>query len=173
MFKKSILTLSFVALTAPFAGMAVAGPGADQLAALLRVPAGAYTVSQMIQLQDARREGDKAAEAFILSQGKGTVTRSDKSDGAAISAGAEQFARSLGVAPGVYSLNELIDLQDAVKENDRQAIAFILGGREGADTTGDIGVVTPGKAQLAAALGLDPAEHTTAELVSMYLDSIS
>lgn len=173
MFKKSILALSLVAMTAPFASVAMAGQGADQLAAQLGVPAGAYTVAQMIQLQDARRDGDKAAEAFILSQGNDGVSRSDKSGVASGSAGAEQLARLVGVAPGAYSVNEMIRLQDAIRENDRQTIAFILGGSNGGNTGSDIGVVTPGKTQLAASLGLDPAAHTTADLVARYLDSIS
>ena len=173
MFKKSILALSLVALTAPFAGVAMAGQGADQLAAQLGVPAGAYSVAQMIQLQDARRDGDKAAEAFILSQGNDGVSRSDKSGDAATSKGAEQLARLVGVTPGAYSVNEMIRLQDAINEGDRQAIAFILGGSNGGNTGNDIGIVTPAKAQLAASLGLDPAAHTTADLVARYLDSIS
>ncbi|MFM7336139.1 MAG: hypothetical protein ACKO2N_21610 [Tabrizicola sp.] len=173
MFKKSILALTVVALTAPLAGMAVAGQGAEQLAKQVGVPPGAYSVAQMIQLQDARRDGDKAAEAFILSQGNDGVSRSDKSGDAVPSKGAEQLARLVGVTPGTYSVNEMIRLQDAINEGDRQAIAFILGGSNGGNTGNDIGIVTPAKAQMAASLGLDPAAHTTADLVARYLDSIS
>jgi hypothetical protein len=173
MFKKSILALSLVALTAPFAGVAMAGQGADQLAKQLGVPAGAYSVAQMIQLQDARRDGDKAAEAFILSQGNDGVSRSDKSGVAFASTGAEQLARLVGVTPGAYSVNEMIRLQDAINEGDSHTIAFILGGSNSGTTGNDIGTVTPAKAQLAASLGLDPAAHTTADLVARYLDSIS
>jgi hypothetical protein len=173
MFKKSILALTVVALTAPLAGVAMAGQGADQLAKILGVPVGQYTVAQMIQLQDARREGDKSAEAFILSQGESVVSRSDKSEPAVVSQGAAQLARLLGVAPGAYSVAELIQLQTAISENDRQTIAFILGGGTPGDTTGDVSVVTPGKAQLAAGLGLDPAAYSTAELVALYLDTLS
>lgn len=172
MFKKSILALTVVALTAPFAGVAMAGQGADQLAKQVGVPAGAYTVAQMIQLQVARREGDKAAEAFILSKGKDAVSLSTMS-GDATSKGAEQLARLVGVTPGAYSVNEMIRLKDAINEGDRQAIAFILGGSNGGITGSDIGTVTPAKTQLAASLGLDPATHTTADLVARYLDSIS
>lgn len=175
MFKTSILALSLVALTAPFAGVAMAGEtaGAVQLARITGVPVGEYTVAQMIQLQDARRDGDKAAEAFILSQGKSAVSRSDKSDAAPVTAGAAQLARLVGVTPGAFSMSDLVRLQTAISEGDRQTIAFILGGSTSRDTVNDIGVVTPGKAQLAASLGLDPAAHTTAELAALYLDSIS
>ena len=170
---KSILALTLVALTAPIAGTAFAGQGADQLAKLVGVPAGAYTVAQMIQLQDAQREGDKAAEAFILGQGNDGISRSTMSVDGVGSSGAEQLARLVGVTPGAYSTSEMIRLQEAINENDRAAIAFILGGSDGGNTGSDIGIVTPGKAQLAASLGLDPAAHTTAELVARYLDSIS
>lgn len=173
MYTKSILALTLVALTTPIAGTAFAGQGADQLAKLAGVPAGAYTVAQMIQLQDARRDGDKAAEAFILGQGNDGVSRSTMSVEGVGGAGAEQLARLVGVAPGAYSVNEMIRLQDAIKENDRATVAFILNGSNSGSTGDDIGIVTPGKAQLAASLGLDPAAHTTAELVALYLDSIS
>lgn len=173
MFKKSILALTVVALTAPLAGTAMAGQGADQLAKQLGVPAGAYSIAQMIQLKEARREGDKSAEAFILSQGGDAVSRSDKSEPAAVSPGAEQLARLVGVAPGAYSVNEMIRLQDAINKGDRETIAFILGGSNGGNTGSDIGVVNPAKAQLAASLGLDPAAHTTADLAARYLDSLS
>jgi hypothetical protein len=173
MFKKSILALTVVALTAPFAGVAMAGQGADQLSKQVGVPAGAYTVAQMIQLQYARRDGDKAAEAFILSQSGDAVSRSDKSGVGSASAGAEQLARQVGVTPGAYSVNEMIRLQDAIRENDSKTVAFILGGSNGGNTRNDIGIVTPAKVQLAASLGLDPAAHTTADLVARYLDSIS
>jgi len=173
MLKNSILALTVVALTAPFAGVAMAGDGPNQLAKLAGVPAGKYTVAQLIQLQEARREGDKTTETFILSQGRDSVSRSDKSDASPVSAGAVQLARLAGVTPGVYSANELIRLQAAISEGDRQTIDFILSGSDGGNTGNDIGVVTPGKAQLAASLGLDPAEHTTAELAALYLESIS
>lgn len=173
MFKKSILALTVVALTAPLAGTAIAGPGADQLAQQVGVPAGAYTVAQMIQLKEARRDGDTSAEAFILSQGRDAVSRSDLSGVGSASAGADQLARLVGVTPGAYSVNEMIRLQDAINEGDRQTIAFILGGSNGGNTGNDIGVVTPAKAQLAASLGLDPAAHSTADLVARYLDSVS
>lgn len=170
MFKKSIFVLSVVALTAPFAGTAMAGSGAAQMAAALGVPAGAYSTIQLIQLQDARRQGDAFTAAFILGQSKASVSRSTMSG---VTQGAEQLARLVGVAPGAYSANDLIRLQTAISENDSQAIAFILGGSDTGNTTNDIGSVTPGKAQIAAALGLDPAAHTTADLVARYLDSVS
>lgn len=173
MYTKSILALTLVALTTPIAGTAFAGQGADQLAKLAGVPAGAYTVAQMIQLQEARREGDRVAEAFILGQGNDGVSRSTMSVDSVGSDGAEQLARLVGVTPGAYSVSEMIRLQEAINENDRAAVAFILGGSDGGDTASDIGIVTPGKAQLAASLGLYPAAHTTAELVALYLDSVS
>lgn len=173
MSKKSIIALTLFALTAPFAGTAMAGEGANQLAAQLGVPAGDYTLAQMIQLEEARRDNNKTAEAFILAQGKVSVSRSDMSGDVVFSGGAEQLARLVGVTPGAYSVSEMIRLQAAIGENDARTIAFILGGSNGGNTGNDIGEVTPGKAQLAASLGLDPADYTTAELAAKYLDSIS
>jgi len=173
MYTKSIFALTLIALTTPIAGTAFAGQGADQLAKLAGVPVGVYTVAQLIQLQDARREGDKVAEAFILGQGNDGVSRSTMSVDNVGGAGAEQLARLVDVAPGAYSVNEMIRLRDAINENDRAGVDYILNGSDSGNTGNDIGVVTPGKAQLAASLGLDPAAHTTAELVALYLDSLS
>ena len=84
--------------------------------------------------------------------------------------GTDQLAKQMGVDAGAYTLNELVQLQDAYNDNDTSRIAFILGGSHGGNTNSDVGVVTPAKAQIAAVLNVDPAAYTTLKLVQMVND---
>jgi hypothetical protein len=83
---------------------------------------------------------------------------------AGVSAGAAQMALALGVEPGRFTTNELLDIQDAKHENDQFRLNAILSGAN--RPTGDRGV-TAGKAQLAALIGVNPADYTLAQLTAM------
>ena len=170
MFKKSVLAITLIAFAAPLVATAsFAGPGSDQLAAQAGVEPGRYSDAQLAELLNARTRNDTTTVAFILAQGNGVQSRNDISGIGAPSAGAAQWAATLGVAPGAYSDNELVRLQNAIEAKDTQTIAFILGGSRDNGASSDLGQVTPGKAQLAATLGLDPADHTSMDLAAMYL----
>ncbi len=166
------LTLGIAALaTALTAGVVSAqtvNPGVAQLAASVGVSATAFTPSQLIQLEQAQRENDALAIDFILGQANGSVTRSDK--GVSLSAGDEQLSRIAGVEPGLYSTSELIRLIDAQRDNDGEQVKFITSGtsRQSEDSAS---VVSPGKAQLAALLGLNPGAYTLAELTALSADA--
>ena len=54
----------------------------------------------------------------------------------------------------------------ARQENDRDRVAYVLSGANRA-TPAAADVVTPGEAQLAGALGLDPAQYTLAQLTAL------
>lgn len=83
------------------------GVGWRSLAQSLGVEPGRYSPSQLILLEAAISDGDQARIAFIMSDGfsNGTAERPQ------VSSGAEQLARSLGVEPGLYSLNQLAQLK--------------------------------------------------------------
>ena len=83
-------------------------------------------------------------------------------------AGKDQFAAALGVDGGLYSMSELIRLDEAISENDQTAIRWIESGGLKASAPEDPARVTPAEAQLAASLHLDPAEYTAAELGALY-----
>ncbi len=131
-----------------------AGPGDAQLAASAGVAPGIYTNAQLVQIIEARRDGDKTQLAFVLSQANAVATRAD------FTADVPSFA-----SDGLTQI-ELIQLQDARREGDRALENFILSGanRESAPPPN---VVTPGKAQMAALLGVDPADYTLQQLVAM------
>lgn len=98
----------------------------------------------------------------------------------------DQLARSLGVAPGLYSTAELSLLRQAREENDafleRRILAgagdaqvgFLsdhsLGAEAPAAAAGATGATGAGHDQLAASLGVDGGAYSTAELAAMFLD---
>lgn len=162
-----VLMISTAALVLT-AGIAAANSGIDQLAASAGVSPEGFTQAQLIQLVDAQRANDDARINFILSQaGQGGVSRSDMGEGT-VSQDA-QLAALAGVAPGLYTTNELQRLVAAQRANDDALVNFILTGqnRNGGNSAS---AVTPGQAQLAARLGVDASDYTLTELTQLYND---
>lgn len=94
-----------------------------------------------------------AALALALTAGIASAT--------VASPGQSQIASYLGVDAGAYSNAELAALLAARHDGDQSTYAFLLahGNRSASET------VNIGKAQLAAQVGLDPAQYTSAELI--------
>lgn len=81
------------------------------------------------------------------------------------SAGQQQLANLLQVNGAEFSSAELIAIQDARRDGNRNnETYFLTHENRHADMVGD---VSQGKAQIAAQLGVDPAEYTLAELVNV------
>lgn len=81
-----------------------------------------------------------------------------------------QLAASLGVEPGAYTTAELIQLSNAMSDDNAIAIRHIL--QDGPETVSTQNrSANGGNAQLAAYLGVNPADYTTAELAAMYIDA--
>ena len=129
-------------------------PADAQLAASAGVEPGVYTTAQMIQIIEARHEGDAAQLAFLLGQSGPAATRTNFT------------AVMTSVGSEGLSFAEQIQLQEARHENDRATEAFILSGTNHRSAL-PASAVTPGEAQLAAIVGADPADYTLAELVAM------
>lgn len=79
--------------------------GAAQLALSAGVEPGQFSVPELVQLIEAKRDNDTATVNFILS-GKNRVQESN-----GVSPGKAQLAALVGVDPAEYSLAELIALQ--------------------------------------------------------------
>lgn len=158
---KSILTPALIALTLAGSGAAfAASPSADaQLAASAGVAAGQYTPAELQAIIDARRDNDTSALNYYLSGSNRTAPAQTDAAG--------QLANLAGVAPGTYSASELALIIEARKDNDAEQAAFILSGKNRA-ASAEASAVTPGEAQIAASLGLDPAQYTLAELTRLW-----
>lgn len=149
------LTTTIALVLAAGAASAQSVSSADiQLAASAGVQPGLYSQAQLIQLVEARRDNDAAAVKFILGQAGTAATRADFG------------AVSPVTTTGGLTAIEQVQLNDAIRDNDRATVNYILSG-ENRKPAESASTVTPGKAQLAALVGVDPAKYTLAQLVAM------
>ncbi|WP_108484458.1 hypothetical protein [Oceaniglobus ichthyenteri] len=148
---------TFIAAIAVAAASAVALPavaqnvnaGTAQLSRTLGVEPGTLSLAQLVQLDQARREGGVAGNF--------------KAEQILKSAGQERFSTS-STSPD--ATGRAILLERAIHEGDDFLIAQLSKDVVN-NTASDRGSVSPGKAQLAALLGVNPVDYTTAELVVM------
>lgn len=156
------LTASALILAALTGAASAASPqpglnaGDVQLALSAGVEPGKYSRAELINIIAARENGETTRLNFFLSGANRTTEVP----------GNAQLAAAAGVTDGNYSANELQRLIIAQEEGDTTEVRFILSGdnrREGNPAE----VVTPGEAQLAAAIGVDPAQYTLAELIAL------
>lgn len=154
---KSIITPALIALS--LAGAASAGQVSTdaQLAGAAGVAAGQFTSAELQSIIDARRDNDQTALNYYLSGANRSETKGDSSG---------QLAKLVGVTPGAFSASELQMILNAQRNNDPEQAAYVISGtnRKAGDT---VGTVTAGKAQIAAGLGLNPADYTLAQLAAL------
>lgn len=162
-------------ITAALATAMLAAPAtADQLARAVGVEPGVYSTAELSLIRKAQEENDDLLYRTIVERAetRGAEVLSTQSIGASAGAGAgqAQLAPSLGVEPGAHSFAELARLKTAAVENDHQRIALVTEGSSEALSTQSVGTST-GKAQLARSLGVDPGDHSAAQLVRMHIDA--
>lgn len=83
----------------------------------------------------------------------------------ASAAAADQRAENLGVTPGQFTTNELVQLQAALDSDDRKSVAYILAG--GDDAVAKPSGISAGAAQLAATLDVAPGRFSFSELTEL------
>lgn len=169
MFKTAIVSALALAATAgAAAAMDAPSQGAAMLARINGVAPGAYEVSDLVRLGEARRSVDEGhVVRHILDRGRTGIAGRAATAGAG--AEAAQLARSVGEAPGRLGIDELAALDAAQSEANADHVArFISGGGLRADT-GDSRGSGAARAQIAAALNLDAADFTLAQLVRLDL----
>ncbi|MBC2837468.1 hypothetical protein [Paragemmobacter straminiformis] len=132
--------------------------GDAQLALTAGVQPGEYSRAELINILDAQRENDATRLNFYLSGANRTTNAADP-------AAVAQIAASAGVQGGDYSVAELQRLIDARSEGDAATVDFIVNRAGKAANAAE--VVTPGEAQLAAVIGVDPAQYTLAQLIAL------
>ena len=159
------LTLSALVLAAISGTALAASPQAGlnagdvQLALSAGVEPGRYSRAELIAILDAKRDNEPAKAEYYLSGANRAAITGD-------AAGWAQLAASLGVEPGRFTPAELLRLKEAYSDNDQEEVAFILSG-DNRRAANPAEAVTPGEAQLAASIGVDPAQYTLAELVAL------
>lgn len=131
--------------------------GDVQLALSAGVEPGRYSRVELINIIEAREQGETTRLNYFLSGANRASTAS---------VGNDQLAAAAGVEPGRFTTNELHRLITAQDEGDRAEVQFILSGANRVEAN-PAEVVTPGEAQLAARIGVDPAEYTLSELVAL------
>lgn len=158
-FVTSALILAAVS-GAALASSALPGVNAGdvQLARLAGVEPGRYSRVELISIIEAKRDNEDLTAQYFLSGANRTSAASNDS------AGAVQLARIAGVEPGQFSVSELIQLIEAKRENDPAAVNYIL---SGANRQGESDGISPGKAQLAALAGVNPADYSLSELIAL------
>lgn len=156
---KPILTSALVSLA--LAGTAfAASPSLDpQLAGSAGVAPGEYSAAELQNIIDAKRANDTAQANFFIS---GTNRSSANASQSTANA---QLALTAGVEPGRYTQAELVQIIDAKRENDTIRLNFYLSGANRAEASSGI---NGGKAQLAAGLGVNPADYSLSELAAMH-----
>ena len=157
----SALTLA-AALSVGAASAQSINPGVAQIAALIGVSANDYSLSQLIEIQDAIDAGDQEKADFLLANKRGA---SLSSSGVSVSAGAEHLAKLVGVAPGSYSIGDLALLADIKDGNSDVDAGFVLSRADRGAS--DLSVNSAGKLQLAASLGVNANDYTLSQLVAM------
>lgn len=160
--KTSILALAAAAVTAP----AFADPAS--LARSVGVEPGIYSVDQLVQLKGLD-DGDIATRNFILDNPAGTGADVSSKSMIGGSAGAGQLAASVGVAPGVYSVDQLVALA-GLDDGDIAQRSYILDNPAGAGADVSSKSVIGGGARadkLAASVGVEPGLYSVAQLVAL------
>lgn len=157
-------TVAFIAVALALSAGAVSAssvnPGKAQIAAQLGVDATEYTSTELQLIAKARKDKEPLAEQFYLSHTNRTVQSGDVG---VVTLGKAQVAAQLGLDPAAYTSAELSLISSARERNDVRAEAFYVN-HENRVEGAAAGTVTPGQAQLAASLGVNPADYTLAEL---------
>lgn len=87
-------------------------------------------------------------------------------------AGDDQLAKLAGVEPGIYTTAELIQIDQARKSNDDEALKYYLSGENRVSRASSTSSTSEGVAQMAAIAGVSPNGHTAASL-QLLLDAQS
>ena len=161
----SVKTVFAALVLATAAGAASAqglNPGLVQQSNLLGVEPGSLSATELSQLADAKRDNDTTRINAILSSAG--VSKSSMGS-ASSNAGIAQIEAQLRVAPGQYSPAELSRITEARRSGDTTTEAAVLSGASRA--VSEASSLNAGKVQIAAQLGVNPADYTLSQLTAM------
>lgn len=149
-----------LALTAGAVSASQVNPGKAQIAAQLGLDPAAYSSTELQLIAKARKQDEPRTEQFYLTHTNRAVQSGDVG---VVTEGKAQIAAQLGLDPAAYSSAELSLINAARERDDHRAEAFYLN-HENRSETSEGASLTPGHVQLAASLGVNPADYTTSEL---------
>jgi hypothetical protein len=164
-------------LAAPMAAQSVS-QGEAQLAQTLGVQPGMYSLEQLARLEGLENDDSQTAaqtRQFILDNPKGPMAMANASGSAnmGVGQGEAQLAASLGVEPGIYSLEQLTRLEGLENEDSVQAAQnreFIMANPEGPmafEMSTEFNGVTMGEEQLARIVGVEPGLYSLDQLARL------
>ncbi|SDX92912.1 hypothetical protein [Roseicitreum antarcticum] len=159
---KKLVIIAAALISAGAATAQSVSPGHEQFAAGLNLDATQYTMPELINIEQARQDNNRQTERFYL---EGT-NRQSRGGVGEVSPGKAQFAAPLGVNAADYTMNELIALSVAQREDDAQTEAFIRS-KQNRQSYGNVSEVSRGKAQFANGLGVNAADYSLNELVAL------
>jgi hypothetical protein len=112
MFKKTAVVALAAMLLSGAAFAQSVSQGDAQLAAIAGVPEGSLSTSDLVNLINARNDGDQGTVNFILAKaGIGVSRAGNNGDAIATGPGWEQIARANGVQLGQYTQSELAQME--------------------------------------------------------------
>lgn len=157
--KTSILALAALAITAP------AYADNASLARSVGVEPGVYSVQQLIELK-ALTDGESARRDNILDNPAGTgADVATRAQSATVTSSAK-LAASVGVAPGTYSVEQLIELKALAEEGDNARRDYIIENPASAGVATRTGTADDG-AKLAVSLGVQPGLYSVPQLIEL------
>ncbi|TCO70282.1 hypothetical protein [Rhodovulum euryhalinum] len=156
-------TAAMVALVAGAVQAQSVTGGAYQLAKSLGVAPGDHSVAQLTQMRSALEDGDMTTFRYI----RDNLRIGGFSTKAQPSAGRIAFAEKIEVDPTSMSFADMYRLSLATSTAQPGPVAAFWKNRDPSNPSRRASYVSQGEAQIAAGLGVDPADYTLAELTRM------
>ncbi|TQS73794.1 hypothetical protein ERN12_08770 [Rhodobacteraceae bacterium] len=121
---KRMIIAATLALTATAGAASAQTPGHAQLAEFLNLNGAEFSTAELTAIDDARRDNNRSNEIYFLNH-----NNRDTAGGVGdVTPGKAQIAAQLGVDPAKYSLAELIEATDELRDDNRQNATFVLNG---------------------------------------------
>ncbi len=161
---------TFIATAGLIAVVATPGQANDQLAHSLGVEPGVYTTSELIRLR-ANASDDDAPRANSILRDRDQGRFSTRNVGT--SSGHRQLAASLGLDPGAYTTAQLVQIRQAVDDQQNPQVRHIKangGSHAMASLSTSDRRDTSGHRQMAASVGVDADAVSTAEVIRIRTD---
>ncbi|GAA0302934.1 hypothetical protein [Rhodovulum strictum] len=141
--------------------------GAAQLALQIGVTPGEYSVAQLVRMRTALEDGNMTEFRHIRDR----LRHGGFSTNTAPSVGRVALAERMEIDANEMSYADTLLLGMAKSTGQTGPVAAFWKNRDPNNPSRRASYVSPGEAQIAAGLGVDPADYTLAELVQMKVEA--